>query len=684
MPIEPEWNTAIFDWFFGDCAKGHPVYLSVDEEVLADIARDRGWSLDDPVADFEAAIRTYVAPTSGRPFRLWAQAADRWRRKPLNERGTPPFLALLGATVLAATRESNQPRRPGGVSYYEPVRDLFKLGGAGMLEGYHPDVPNMWRWLNEWLQETCGEHGLPTAHTPRTYHPYIGYSLSQAVLLSHDRSRLTDFFDAIGAEPRSEVAPAELLARLRRWVASSGRATPRVRKALDEPDKTEILGDILASELRYWDGSIRDARGLRVVRVLPHIDAYHSRLDWVAFIPAGVGGRMVEFDGREVELPEGPRFVRFPAGGELSLANGASWVAGDLRFRKDIDPVMVFRPDDDVGGWVPLRRAEYGEAHYVLVHASVLSDVQDFFDRHLAGRVSEVSRIPLPCGWHLFRDVVLSTTTIAVSPALRPLLARADQMPELVGGLCVDPLRSMYLADAAPDVLVPGFEHELDIVLDGTFIKSVQGTGDLMPLADHSLSPGLHVVNVGSTVLRFNLVESRVAWPQEAQLGHNLHRSERGYLPDPELGLPLDHADVAVSGAAVLSDICDPELSSDPPMMVRVSGQGYLALGPRGFAAEVDVAQPAWAKRQGLLFNSFEVAAIESQVTFPVLWIGRRFTDHTDLIQVETPATSVETGASDPEGWRSAMKYLLGSPVTVHDDARSAWEEYCAGVTDDA
>lgn len=684
MPKASEWNQAIFDWFFGPRAAGRPVYLSVDEEVLVDIADECGWDSADPVADFEAALRTYVAPKGARPFRIWAELADRWRRKPVDERGVPPFVAFLAGTVLAATRESEQRRRRGRPSYYDPARALFNLGGTGTIPGYYPDVPNMWLWLNEWLQDTSGEHGLPTARAPQTHDPYIGYSLSQAVMLSHDRSRLTDFFDAIGAAPHSALEPEELLARFRRWVAGPGGANPRVKKALDNPDMTGILEEILASELRYWDGTIRDSRGLRVARVLPHIDAYRGRLDSVSLIPAGVGGRTVRVDDEEIELPEGPRFIRFPAPCRLSLTDPASWVAGDLRFREDVDPVMVFRPDDDVGGWVPVRRAEYGELHYVLVHAAALGAVQEFLQRHVTGTVKEVSKVPLPRGWHLFRDVVLSTTTIAVAPELRPLLARADQMPELIGGLCVDPLRSMYLDDAAPDVLVPGLEHELDVVLDGTVIKSVQGSGDLIQLAEYKLSAGAHEVRVGSTMLRLNLVESRVTWPQGPQLAHNLHRSGSGYVPEEHLSAPLDHANVAVSGATVLSDGSDPALEPHPPMMVRVSGCGYLALGPRGFSAHVHVNQPSWAKRLGLVFNAFEVSAIERQVNFPLVWVVRRFTDRAEVLPVRKPTASEASGPPDLGGWTSKMKDLLSFPLTMAEDVRAAWGAYAAGVADDA
>ena len=683
MPKQPEWNAAIGDWYFGTRSAGRPVYLSLDEEVIVEMAREQGWDLVDPVADFEAALRVYVSPHGSRPFRIWAEAGDRWRKKPLESLGHPPFLAFLGATVLAATRESpGKLRKQGRPAYYDPLRTLFNLGGEGTIPGYYPDVPNMWRWLNEWLTATGGEHGLPTAYAPKTHDQHIGFSLSQAVLLSSDRARLTDFFDAIGADPRSEVASAELLARLRRWVAGPGRATARMRKALDDPNFSDILGDILATELLYWDGTILDKRGLRVARVLPHIDAYRARLDSVAFIPAGIGERTVRLDNGEIEVPAGPRFIHFPAPCRLSLVDADSWVTGDLRFREDVDPVMVFRPDDDVGGWVPVRRAQYGESHYVLVHDSAHVEVASFFRQHVPGDVKEVTKVQLPGGWHLYRDVVLTTSSVLVAPPLRPLLPRSDQMPELVGGLCVDGHRSMYLADAAPDVLVPGFEHELNVALDGVVIAAVQGTGDLICLADRCLSLGVHHVQVGSTSLRFTLVASRVDWPQEAHIAHNLHRSDSGYAEDRTLGPPLDGADVSVSGAAVLSAVRDPALEPDPPMMVRVTAGRYLALGPRGFSAEVRVEQPDWARRRGLLFNAFELVAIERQVPFPVVWVVRRFKDRAEVLHVAKLAEKL-TASPDPDAWKLAVEELLSSPLSIADDLREAWEDYITGGTDD-
>jgi hypothetical protein len=242
----------------------------------------------------------------------------------------------------------------------------------------------------------------------------------------------------------------------------------------------------------------------------------------------------------------------------------------------------------------------------------------------------------------------------------------------------------MYLDDAAPDVSVPGFEHEIEVELDGVVIETVHGTGDLISLAGRKLALGPHEVLVGSSKLRFNLVSSRVEWTQDAQIAHNLRRSDWGYLPTLDLGVPMVGADVAVSGAAILSDGLDAALDPHPPMMVRVSARGYLALGPPGFVAELDVDQPAWARRRGLVFNAFELAALQRQVSFPVLWVARLFATRAEVLRVATPAGREDGAPVDLAAWRSAIKQLVSCRLTIEPDAVEAWDEYLAGASADA
>ena len=118
-----EWNEAIAKFFTEGMLPGDVFYLSVDDDALIEIgagsfAKGR---LSSAVRDFESAVRNECV-TNGRvvlPTATLEQTDD-----------TPPYVAFLGAMVLAAHRMAPEDDI-AEINYFTRLREILGLGGEG-------------------------------------------------------------------------------------------------------------------------------------------------------------------------------------------------------------------------------------------------------------------------------------------------------------------------------------------------------------------------------------------------------------------------------------------------------------------------------------------------------------------------------------------------------------------------
>jgi hypothetical protein len=262
-----DWNRVVTDHFFPVRDTPTPVYLSVDDALLTDLMSsrvDRAVAELDAVSDFQKAIRAVVYGRD--PFDQISSRARRWRRDGAD--GDPPFIAVLAATVLAASRmHRSEDARVGKLPYYKPLRHLLGLNDAtGMPEGYDTTIPALWKHLAWWLTgHQQGRRGLPSAVTHPT-EVNIGWSVSQAVLLGPDRAQVGLFLSFIRVKPGDTMPEAELLSRFEEW-ARLTRVSTRIQRALETPALRPILATILHQELSHYGGLVRDTAILPNVTV---------------------------------------------------------------------------------------------------------------------------------------------------------------------------------------------------------------------------------------------------------------------------------------------------------------------------------------------------------------------------------------------------------------------------------
>lgn len=683
---ETEWNEAIGAWFFKPEMSGRPVFLSLDEETIEAIAKGQRWGLTDPVQDFEDAIRLHIPPTSDAPFKPWQALTKLWQQRAASERSTfPPCLAIMGATVLAATRMGAVERTAGLPPFYKPLRRIIGLRpfDGGMPPGFAEHVPFLWTALRKWLDEdNDGALGLATADAPPHYWPYIGYSVSQALLRGYDRARLTDFFIAIGAERGTDLDPDELLLRLREWGALGGRMSDRLSKLLASSDMSEYLGRVLARELATWDGTRRDETGRRVLRVLLTIDAKRGEVGFAAPIPPGFPVTEVNLDGEAIRLDPTEEYVEIPVDiTDEILRNGWSHSYPTVRLEYRARAVVPLLPDDRMSRWSSRERVEAGRPHYVVADNS-LRETLGFFLKARSPLAVPARRVKLPPTWFAYKEVVIEPGFVEVPAALAVLLPRAEVLPSLEGGLRLDSRRPLYLSGGPPDIDVPGVKGlSLSVELDGDVISEVDPRGCVLALTGSQIQAGHHEVKIGSVIRHFEILDHVRERPTDAIFAHHVTEHEMGWCADGPARAIDPSRGVAISGCRIELLNTDHEWRDPPPVMIKVSPE-IMALGPNHEVAPLELHQPEWAEDLGLPFNAVEINPLIRMLDFEPLWLLRMFARHYEVVDYGYVTHFTVAGGSDSQPWLDLEHRLVEMRAVLTNLAPlkiDAWKVYRNG-----
>ena len=617
------WNQALADRFFRNDLAGVPVYLSVDDGVLARVAEDYGWLSTSPDGGFAEAIRSEAF--GDKPFDRILLRAYRWRRS--GSAGVPPCVAVLGATVLAASRMGPGDRRgPGAHSYYRPLREILQLDGEGMPAGYSEAVPRMWRYLNDWLDSTQGgDRGVSTART-RPPLENIGWALSQTLLRGADRARLAAFFHAIGAQPGEAIAGSELLLRLREWCRTAGRGSKLAQVAFESRSE-ELFADVLESELRRFDGVGRDDSGRSCVPVA----LVAGDRTWAPFSAAALA------PGNETAIGS----TREPAAATPVLRPGSWNLLTDIaapRLGESLDTVVdgvrlllgrrscyVFQVNDFLGAWASVEAAEVGVEHRVVVRAKLANAAHAAMAACGASDVRVARRADLPSGWVGFAGFV-PRHPAAVPPDVSALSPRSGQLASLAGGLRVSSRERVYLADFPPDLVIPDADATNTCVEVDGVVQNVDPAPSLtLPLSGLQLSPGAHTIRVGSRTLSVSLVPRLRETAAAATIGLPVETASRGdWIGSVPRQVSSDEdARPWVSGAV---------LHGVPTRYRRTllarAAEVYVLSRAHGQAARIYPGSPGWLREVGLPDQDMELEPALVGVGFDAEWVVAVTTAH--------------------------------------------------------
>lgn len=576
-----EWDRAIEKTMLSGQYAGRPVYLDLEEDELATIARE----LDPEPEEPRQAMIEDVSAVLALDRRRWLGPAvarlEQWERSGAD--GTPPILAVLGVLILAAEGMREDEHMAAHNYYGRLCVDVLGLtldDRNRIAAGFRKDASRLFEALNEWLDREEGARGLPTATPGRATNRYVHYPVSQALLRLGDRERLFEFFAYYGLTPGSAL-PVGDLARLLADYASRGASrlganlTGIVQSSRDSLLR---LSEVVAAELESWDGTtsgggesddLVDVADLRLAASLAGFPKRSLRLSlltqsdrdaarWTtdektadslgstsgSLRKLGTGWQLVEVDEQ-------------PVWSAVLTRNVTVDVEGTELMRRP-RRVVALRQDDTLSRWVEVERVSAGEDAMLLVVDDACELVAQALEECARpGWRQEVDVPGLPPRWTAFLQVQIMGTPSSQNRDLAPLVASAQGSLTLGAGLRLPGQPRRWHRDSPPEVRLSLADHE-EVVLhvlplrgdaaDSERVRSWDLPGiAIVPLADAGLPPGDYAVRVRepetddpivSATLRLRdgsqLAVSRIG-SDPLDLGHRLN--------SPRLGVSAETVD---------------------------------------------------------------------------------------------------------------------------------------------
>jgi hypothetical protein len=630
------WNEVLAERFFRpDCA-GRPVYLSVDDEELEELASRVGAGAEVAAESLVKAVRREF--TSSPSYGLYGEffrSTTTWRRG--GSQGPPPCIAMLSVAVLAGSRMARDPQ--AGVASHNYYRRYNELVGyppdSGQPAGFE-ELRRLWMDLDRWLKEdrdgTLGISTVPESPAPA----HVGYPISQCLLRESDRRRLTEFFRSVGLEPGDEITATELFSYLRNWARPGcGLSDPAVRViAGASSDVAEEIGKIAHAELAGWRGEILDEHGrhrgeLSLVLELKQGGHWVKAAFWAKRpdgFPAKVEIRTRSGDAIGLSAVSdnwyGP--TALPVRNK-DLDDGLVLEGAEYSFAYRSSGVVPLRASDELGRWVSVPQVVAAEPHCLIVRTTLMDPVKQFLADHAEPGWRETSGSGnVPDGWHVLDSVKITSTASPSEPYLRPLAPRFGTASSFEGGLRVR--GSQYLLGGEPDLWItvaPGDEPE--VTVDGEPV-SLSGPISQIKLSQYGLGAGNHCVAIGGLTRYFTTFSGvEVAAPTgSGSLAHIL-RKGAGYVP---LGAgpqevpagPQPRGTVHIAGASAIADPDDLPEPPTPPVLLPAGFREYAVLGRRpGEILEApQPTKPAWLRRIGIE-DQFQY--FDQPLTFEAQWL---------------------------------------------------------------
>ena len=594
------WNEALADHFFCPENAGRPVYLTVDDEELVEIAAEAGLPKGTAVDSFVAAVQEVVRGLHGYQNVLGPQNDEsaiysyRGAEAQARQAEAPMFIALLALTVLAASRmgadESVSPH-----AFYARLEEL--LPSVPNTRNEFPRVVEGWKALNYWLDTTHkGRRGISSAREIPHFNR-IGYPISQCALRIVDRRKLPYFFQWARYRPGHQLHPKAVEAALTFWTnrpspSLTARGIAAVKNKALRPD---VL-DIVAADLARWDGSLPDGdiEGSR-----GSVTTLRATL---VFRPPRPPHRAAELRVAVAHYLSAPPTIRI-AGQELTAEPGARWYSptlpcptpptsaewrtdgSNLRVRFELPDIVVLTEDRDEARWCAVPQLDLDTEAIVLSRASRASAAADFLTKAGAAELQPFASAPHT--WVGFQDVVIVRAIPTDDPSLECLSPLSVFEVSLTGGLPLG--KERWLLGAAPVVSVQLPELDTDraiqIAVDG-IPRGALDPSFTFDLATLNLGPGPHSISALNLVKPF-VIEPTTPTPSTScsfALGTVLGINNGRTIPTDLDSTPTDSPTpglIYIRGAEVVASSNDFEDLAHPigPLDLSPCASRYIVLG---------------------------------------------------------------------------------------------------------
>lgn len=244
-------NSALNNVLFGGRHAGQPVYLTLDNEMRDEVARQL--ALEPDIVE-EAICRCVGAwlETRGNPYDTIVSAVELWKRAGM--KSPPYFTAVLFCLSHAATIMAAEGKFAAN-NYYFRLSQVTGIERQRLSQhGNATDI--LWSGLRDWLLLNNFALGKPTAVATTSW-KYVGKAISQAVVRASDRILFHDLFERYGFSGSENISLKEMEFYLSHWIVGS-KANSRLRAAWARTElKERVVGAALA-ELSKW--SIGDSK----------------------------------------------------------------------------------------------------------------------------------------------------------------------------------------------------------------------------------------------------------------------------------------------------------------------------------------------------------------------------------------------------------------------------------------
>ncbi|MFF0033332.1 hypothetical protein ACFYS7_35130 [Streptomyces avermitilis] len=542
------WQTRLASAFFGKNRGGSPVLFFIDQKELRTLQGQNG------AAELGLTVSSVLA-WHDNPYRPVTERCRAWRRGKRED--PPPCLPLLAAAVLAAANMAKTAAGPGATAYYARLAEVLQprwSRGTGHhrkpLQDYYSAVVEQWEWLDAWLREHGGKHGISTIRKHPTY-TRIGYAQSQALVRASDHAALHRFFQAAGLPPGEPADGARLLRDLKMWSRKSPQGLSQgLRWALDSDSDRPLLEPLLAALLEDWNGTLTQSRIsglLRVpLRVLLEADYTGWEARWHAKAVPGVDSDSLNHSGGILHLTPETGDETYALSGAIPALPDALQLGFTARGAKTSVRVesgrniLALREDPVAGGWTETDALTVFEPYVFLFTPVGQSPLRKFLT-DAGQRWYQPEAIPLR-GWQAtpelrFDDEEALSAALAVS-RIQDIRHTPGHQVSLRNGLRVKPEwghRTVFLRGGEPDVMVPQALRAPGLITLNGEPLAVSPDG-LTPLRGKDLAAGKYSLSAGSTCLTF--------WLEPGL-------ETRAYAPaGPALATPADTVVVPLDGDA--------------------------------------------------------------------------------------------------------------------------------------
>lgn len=484
------WNEAIYRRCLGPQSAHTPVYLDLDDGMLAEIGETAGWPPGPQNVEFLLALRrTFLM--DGDFLMPHVRRAVAWQGG--SENKPPPFIALLGFFSYVAYQMQNDGKLNAGnyhsrlaLAVYDGPSDKSQRDRLG--RSFRKWVVPFWDLFAEWLEQyNQGSLGLPTADPgPYEGRKFIGYPISQAIITRRDRPKLVECFRFGRLRPGDDISLEEMRSLLRQWIPTSSLSQV-VKTTFDKgPDDQVAVAQIALAELKTWGLGSVTGGGKADGRVQSH------RL--MLFMDKELEPRPQAWFSVGFRAPDGPREVEYKVlrssqplfdessgarldGLTFEVADAGVWQSRDDISISDLlvtqaqlesddaskqldwcpSKVVVLEFDDDTRRFVSAAKTSVGKRLSILTHEQAEEKVRSLIDPALVEGTSYQSwgheeMRGIPKGWVLLGDVRLGSSIVGETEGYDALrTADPDTRINLEGGVKI-PGERAWLASRLPTV----------------------------------------------------------------------------------------------------------------------------------------------------------------------------------------------------------------------------------------